>query len=87
MFEMSETFVPLCLLMMMTACRFLLSCMLNLFFLPPLLENLVCSKLREITGGGIFAADSENGASESGSIASNPNNKTGLRTYQVYQIK
>ncbi|XP_020240989.1 uncharacterized protein LOC109819624 isoform X2 [Asparagus officinalis] len=39
-------------------------------------------KLREITGSGIFAPGSENGASETGSAAANPNNKTGLRIYQ-----
>ena len=36
-----------------------------------------------MTGSGIFAADSENGAPESGSAMSTPNNRTGLRTYQV----
>ncbi|KAJ6841169.1 uncharacterized protein M6B38_307975 [Iris pallida] len=40
------------------------------------------SKLREITGSGIFVADGENGASEPGSVSSNLNNKTGLRIYQ-----
>ncbi|KAG1366507.1 hypothetical protein COCNU_13G002970 [Cocos nucifera] len=39
------------------------------------------SKLREITGSGIFAAGDENGASESDASASNPN-KTGVRMYQ-----
>lgn len=39
-------------------------------------------KLREITGSGIFAADGENGTSESGSAAANSNNKTGVRIYQ-----
>ncbi|XP_072992616.1 uncharacterized protein [Typha latifolia] len=39
-------------------------------------------KLREITGSGIFAADAENGESESGCAVSNPNNKTTLRMYQ-----
>lgn len=45
------------------------------------------SKLREITGSGIFAAEGENGASETGSAAANGNNKTGLRIYQVHQIR
>ncbi|KAL5751539.1 hypothetical protein ACOSQ2_022046 [Xanthoceras sorbifolium] len=37
-------------------------------------------KLKEITGSGIFAADGEDGASESGSA--NPNNRTTVRVYQ-----
>ncbi|RWR93001.1 hypothetical protein CKAN_02223100 [Cinnamomum micranthum f. kanehirae] len=51
-------------------------------------ENLMkrkpCSgfKWKEMTGSGIFAADSENGAPESGSSMPTPNNRTGLRTYQ-----
>lgn len=36
-----------------------------------------------MTGSGIFADDSENGAPESGSAMSTPNNRTGLRIYQV----
>lgn len=40
-------------------------------------------KWKEMTGSGIFAADSENGAPESGSGMPTPNNRTGLRTYQV----
>ncbi|KAJ6814787.1 uncharacterized protein M6B38_138255 [Iris pallida] len=40
------------------------------------------SKLKEITGSGIFVADGEDGASELGSASANPNNKTGLRIYQ-----
>ncbi|XP_008808062.2 uncharacterized protein LOC103720233 [Phoenix dactylifera] len=39
------------------------------------------SKFREMTGSGIFAADNENGASESGASVSNLN-KTSVRVYQ-----
>ncbi|XP_072981424.1 uncharacterized protein [Typha angustifolia] len=39
-------------------------------------------KLREMTGSGIFVADSENGESESSSAVSTPNSKTTLRMYQ-----
>lgn len=41
------------------------------------------SKLREMTGSGIFAANGENGESETDSSLSNPDNKTALRMYQV----
>lgn len=49
-----------------------------------LLKKKPCSssKLKEITGSGIFAADGENGGAESGSATATPNNKTGLRIYQ-----
>lgn len=40
------------------------------------------SKLKEITGSGIFVGDAENGASEPGGASANLNNKTGLRIYQ-----
>lgn len=40
-------------------------------------------KLKEMNGSGIFVADGENGAPESGIDISTPNNKTGLRIYQV----
>ncbi|XP_077249934.1 uncharacterized protein LOC143889563 [Tasmannia lanceolata] len=48
-----------------------------------LLKRKPCSgyKWREMTGSGIFT-DGENGATESGSVTSTPNNKTGLRIYQ-----
>ncbi|XP_042494868.1 uncharacterized protein LOC122074099 [Macadamia integrifolia] len=39
-------------------------------------------KLKEITGSRIFAADGENGASDSGSGNPTPSNRTGLRIYQ-----
>ncbi|XP_010269243.1 PREDICTED: uncharacterized protein LOC104605970 isoform X2 [Nelumbo nucifera] len=49
-----------------------------------LLKRKPCSgsKLKEMTGSGIFAADGENGAAESGSPNPISNNKTGLRIYQ-----
>ncbi|XP_010268119.1 PREDICTED: uncharacterized protein LOC104605175 isoform X2 [Nelumbo nucifera] len=49
-----------------------------------LLKRKPCSgsKWREMTGSGIFAADSENDAAESGSANPASNNKTGLRIYQ-----
>lgn len=49
-----------------------------------LLKRKPCSgyKLKEITGSGIFAADEENGISESGSANPTPNSKTGIRMYQ-----
>lgn len=40
-------------------------------------------KLKEMTGSGIFAADSEDELSEPGSSFSTPNQRTGLRMYQV----
>ncbi|CAA6659507.1 unnamed protein product [Spirodela intermedia] len=40
------------------------------------------SKLKEMTGSGIFAGDQDNGASEAGCHFSTPNNRTGLRLYQ-----
>nr|CAD1825155.1 unnamed protein product [Ananas comosus var. bracteatus] len=40
------------------------------------------SKLREMTGSGIFAANGENSESETDSSLSNPDNKTALRMYQ-----
>ncbi|KAJ6791841.1 Uncharacterized protein M6B38_241575 [Iris pallida] len=40
------------------------------------------SKLKEITGSGIFVGDAENGESEPGVASANLNNKTGLRIYQ-----
>ncbi|XP_077214106.1 hematological/neurological-like protein [Tasmannia lanceolata] len=48
-----------------------------------LLKRKPCSgyKLREMNGSGIFV-DDENGVTESGSVISNPNNRTGLRIYQ-----
>lgn len=39
-------------------------------------------KLKEITGSKIFAADGENGASESGTANLNPNNRTSVRIVQ-----
>lgn len=36
-----------------------------------------------MTGSGIFAANGENGESETDSSLSNPDNKTALRMYQV----
>ncbi|XP_058096780.1 uncharacterized protein LOC131242265 isoform X2 [Magnolia sinica] len=49
-----------------------------------LMKRKPCSgpKMKEMTGSGIFAADGENGAPESGSTTSTPNNRTGLRIYQ-----
>ncbi|KAK6938164.1 protein of unknown function DUF4057 [Dillenia turbinata] len=49
-----------------------------------LLKRKPCSghKLKEITGSGIFAADEEDAASESGSANTASNNRTGLRMYQ-----
>ncbi|KAJ8628626.1 hypothetical protein MRB53_021949 [Persea americana] len=49
-----------------------------------LLKRKPCSgsKLKEMTGSGIFAADSGNEGLEPGSPMSTPNNKTGLRIYQ-----
>ncbi|XP_008795564.2 uncharacterized protein LOC103711260 [Phoenix dactylifera] len=48
------------------------------------LKRKPCSgpKLKEMTGSGIFAADSEDGEADSGSDFSIPNNRTSLRTYQ-----
>ena len=40
------------------------------------------NKLKEITGSGIFEAESENGTLESDANPT-PNSKTGLRMYQV----
>ncbi|RRT79302.1 hypothetical protein B296_00002985 [Ensete ventricosum] len=40
------------------------------------------SKLREMTGSGIFAADNENAIMESGNAVSNPNAKTSVRICQ-----
>ncbi|CAL9117720.1 hypothetical protein MUK42_22770 [Musa troglodytarum] len=40
------------------------------------------SKLREMTGSGIFAADNENAIMESGNAVSNPNTKTSVRICQ-----
>ncbi|KAJ0987354.1 hypothetical protein J5N97_005710 [Dioscorea zingiberensis] len=40
------------------------------------------SKMKEMTGSGIFVADGENGASETSNILSTPNNKTGVRICQ-----
>ncbi|KAJ4965350.1 hypothetical protein NE237_017199 [Protea cynaroides] len=47
-------------------------------------KRKICSgsKLKEITGNSIFAADGENGASDSGSANPTPSNRTGLRIYQ-----
>lgn len=42
-------------------------------------------KLKEITGSGIFAANGESDASESGANPSSYN-RTGLRMYQVYHF-
>jgi hypothetical protein len=42
------------------------------------------SKIKEISGSGIFAAHSEDGDSDTGSGASNPPNKTSARVYQVF---
>ncbi|XXG61275.1 hypothetical protein AAC387_Pa04g2975 [Persea americana] len=49
-----------------------------------LLKRKPCSgsKLKEMTGSGIFAEDGENGGPESSSAMSTPNGKTGLRIYQ-----
>ena len=41
------------------------------------------SKIKEITGSGIFAAHNEDGDSDTASGASNPPNKTSVRMYQV----
>lgn len=41
-------------------------------------------KIKEITGSGIFVANGEDEESEEGSANPTPNNKTGLRMYQVY---
>lgn len=48
------------------------------------LKRKPCSgpKLKDMTGSGIFAADSENGGLESSGAMSTPNNKTSVRTYQ-----
>ena len=40
-------------------------------------------KMKEMTGSGIFAANGENDESEPGSANPTPNNKTGIRMYQV----
>ncbi|KAK9272643.1 hypothetical protein L1049_003019 [Liquidambar formosana] len=49
-----------------------------------LLKRKPCSgyKLKEITGSGIFAADGEDGASESGTANPQLNGRTSLRVYQ-----
>lgn len=39
------------------------------------------SKMKEITGSGIFVANGEDDTAEDGSV--NPQNKTGIRMYQV----
>ncbi|KAF9682528.1 hypothetical protein SADUNF_Sadunf05G0118300 [Salix dunnii] len=39
-------------------------------------------KMKEMTGSGIFAANGEDDAAESGSVNPTPNSKTGLRMYQ-----
>lgn len=39
--------------------------------------------MKEMTGSGIFAEKEENDELESGSANPTPNNKTGLRMYQV----
>lgn len=41
------------------------------------------SKMREMTGSGIFAMDNENEVIESGNAVPNPNNKTTVRICQV----
>ncbi|XP_038985956.1 uncharacterized protein LOC103701750 [Phoenix dactylifera] len=48
------------------------------------LKRKPCSgpKLKEMTGSGIFAADSEDGEAEAGSAFSTPNSRTGSRIYQ-----
>ncbi|KAG1334557.1 DNA polymerase I [Cocos nucifera] len=48
------------------------------------LKRKPCSgpKLKEMTGSGIFAADSEDDEAEPGSAFSTPNNRTGSRIYQ-----
>ena len=40
-------------------------------------------KMKEMTGSGIFAANGEDDAAESGSANPTPNSKTGIRMYQV----
>ncbi|KAK6944519.1 protein of unknown function DUF4057 [Dillenia turbinata] len=45
-------------------------------------ETLFGHKLKEITGSGIFAADEDDAALESGSANTASNNRTGLRMYQ-----
>ncbi|PKA60499.1 hypothetical protein AXF42_Ash017905 [Apostasia shenzhenica] len=47
-------------------------------------KRKLCSgpKLKEMTGSGIFAVESENGCTESGCSSTNLNNKTGVRIYQ-----
>ncbi|URE09274.1 hypothetical protein MUK42_23604 [Musa troglodytarum] len=49
-----------------------------------ILKRKPCSgpKLKEMTGSGIFATDSEDELSEPGSSFSTPNQRTGLRMYQ-----
>ncbi|XP_039145411.1 uncharacterized protein LOC120282641 [Dioscorea cayenensis subsp. rotundata] len=49
-----------------------------------LLKRKPCSgsKLKEMTGSGIFVGDDENGTSESGGTFSTPNNKTSVRICQ-----
>lgn len=39
--------------------------------------------MKEMTGSGIFAANGENDTSETGGATPTPNNKTGIRMYQV----
>ncbi|KAJ0975036.1 hypothetical protein J5N97_017001 [Dioscorea zingiberensis] len=50
-----------------------------------LLKRKPCSgpKLKEMTGSGIFSAESQNVEVESGSVISSPNNRTNSRHYQA----
>lgn len=40
--------------------------------------------MKEMTGSGIFVGQAEDEEEESGNLSATPNNKTGLRMYQVH---